>query len=734
MELFKLLGTIAIENGEANNAIDETTGKAERVQGKLGKALGKIGSAAVKVGAVAGAGIAAVATGIGALTKQAIGEYSNYEQLVGGVETLFKDSSDKVVKYANDAYKTAGLSANEYMDTVTSFSASLLQGLGGDTDKAAEIANQAIVDMSDNANKMGTDMASIQNAYQGFAKQNYTMLDNLKLGYGGTASEMARLINDSGVLGDTVEVTADTVNDVSFDKIIEAIHVIQDNMGITGTTAKEASTTIQGSIGMMQSAWTNFLTGMADPDQDFDALLGNLVDSVVTVADNLIPRITATLPRVVQGISKLIQSLAPHVPEILNDLVPAIVSGAIELVNQVVDALPQLLQILLDALPQLIEGLVEIFNGIINALPQLIEMLIAALPALLPLLIKGCAQLDAGIAGSLSQILMALVAAMPQIVMELAAEFAKAFPNFTKAIGDLFGSVGDVVKNAWNTVTNAVQVGIMFIAELIHAGNELITLPFRFIWENCKEYILPVWDEIKNAVSNAIDNIKTVIVNIWNDISEPISNAFNKLKEIVGNKFDSIKTSISNGIDAAKNAVFNTLGKIKDKFGEIFENAKNIVGNAIEKIKSFFHFEWSLPNLKMPHPKMEGKFSLNPPEVPHFSIDWYKKAMDDPMIMDQPTAFGINRSGQIMAGGEAGSEVVSGTDTLMGMIKGAVSSNGISKEDLYSTIVEALVYVMKNYGLNLLLGIDADTNAMFKNVILKNNEFKKMHGGQSAFA
>lgn len=734
MELFKLLGTVAIENSEANNAIDETTGKAERAQGKLGKALGKIGSAAVKVGAVAGAGIAAVATGIGALTKQAIGEYSNYEQLVGGVETLFKDSSDKVVKYANDAYKTAGLSANEYMDTVTSFSASLLQGLGGDTDKAAEIANQAIVDMSDNANKMGTDMASIQNAYQGFAKQNYTMLDNLKLGYGGTASEMARLINDSGVLGDTVEVTADTVNDVSFDKIIEAIHVIQDNMDITGTTAKEASTTIQGSIGMMQSAWTNFLTGMADPDQDFDALLGNLVDSVVTVADNLIPRITATLPRIVQGISKLIQSLAPHVPEILNDLVPAIVSGAIELVNQVVDALPQLLQILLDVLPQLIEGLVEIFNGIINALPQLIEMLIAALPALLPLLIKGGVQLVAGIVGSLPQILMALVAAMPQIVMELAAEFAKAFPNFTKAIGDLFGSIGDVVKNAWNTVTNAVQVGIMFIAELIHAGNELITLPFRFIWENCKEYILPVWDEIKNAVSKAIDNIKTVIVNIWNDISEPISNAFNKLKEIVGNKFDSIKTSISNGIDAAKNAVFNTLGKIKDKFGEIFENAKNIVGNAIEKIKSFFHFEWSLPNLKMPHPKMEGKFSLNPPEVPHFSIDWYKKAMDDPMIMDQPTAFGINRSGQIMAGGEAGSEVVSGTDTLMGMIKGAVSSNGISKEDLYSTIVEALIYVMKNYGLNLLLGIDADTNAMFKNVVLKNNEFKKMHGGQSAFA
>lgn len=655
MELFKLLGTVAIENSEANNAIDETTGKAERAQGKLGKALGKIGSAAVKVGAVAGAGIAAVATGIGALTKQAIGEYSNYEQLVGGVETLFKDSSDKVVKYANDAYKTAGLSANEYMDTVTSFSASLLQGLGGDTDKAAEIANQAIVDMSDNANKMGTDMASIQNAYQGFAKQNYTMLDNLKLGYGGTASEMARLINDSGVLGDTVEVTADTVNDVSFDKIIEAIHVIQDNMDITGTTAKEASTTIQGSIGMMQSAWTNFLTGMADPDQDFDALLGNLVDSVVTVADNLIPRITATLPRIVQGISKLIQSLAPHIPPLLEQLIPALIKGAIQIVAVLIKDLPNILKSLGIALRDSVKLIFESLGG-----------------------------------------------------NDTFSPFINGFQNAMKSFQEKFSGAIEGIKDTWeNHLKPAFDAIVTFV--------QTVLLPaFEFVF---KTGIVPV-------VQTAFDAIKQ----LWTGTLKPVLDG---ICDFLTGVFTGDWKRALQGILNIWTGTFNAL---KTVIMAPLEYVKNRINACVEYIQEKFKFNWELPKLKLPHFNISGSFSFNPPKVPKFSVDWYKKAMDDPMIMDQPTAFGINRSGQIMAGGEAGSEVVSGTDTLMGMIKGAVSSNGISKEDLYSTIVEALIYVMKNYGLNLLLGIDADTNAMFKNVVLKNNEFKKMHGGQSAFA
>ena len=237
--------------------------------------------------------------------KQALQSYAEYEQLVGGVETLFKDSAKEVQNYANNAYKTAGLSANQYMETVTSFSASLLQGLNGDTAKTAKIADMAITDMADNANKMGTSMEMIQNAYQGFAKQNYTMLDNLKLGYGGTKTEMVRLINDSKILNHEIK----NLDDITFDQIIEAIHVVQTNIGITGTTAKEAEKTIQGSVASMKSAWQNLLTGIADDNQDFGKLVDNFVDSVITAGENIVPRVK----KIVEGVKKLIGSLVTQV-------------------------------------------------------------------------------------------------------------------------------------------------------------------------------------------------------------------------------------------------------------------------------------------------------------------------------------------------------------------------------------------------------------------------------------
>ena len=259
------------------------TAETSDFESKIGKVKQSISNTMATVAKVSAAAFTAVATGVTALTTQAVKNYAEYEQLVGGVETLFGESAKKVMEYANGAFKTAGMSANDYMETVTSFSASLLQSLGGDTAKAAEYADMAITDMSDNANKMGTNISMIQNAYQGFAKGNYTMLDNLKLGYGGTAREMARLINDSGVLGDTMKINIDdsknlgaALQEVGFAKITEAIHVMQERMGIAGTTMKEAGSTIQGSCAMMKAAWQNLLTGMADETQDFDTLLTNL--------------------------------------------------------------------------------------------------------------------------------------------------------------------------------------------------------------------------------------------------------------------------------------------------------------------------------------------------------------------------------------------------------------------------------------------------------------------------
>ena len=241
--------------------------------------------------------------------KQAISSFAEYEQLVGGVETLFKDSSKEVQAYADRAYKTAGISANKYMEQATSFSASLLQGLGGDTAKAAKIADMAIIDMSDNANKMGTSIEMIQNAYQGFAKDNFTMLDNLKLGYGGTAGEMARLINETGVMGKAFKATAQNVKDVPFDKMIEAIHEVQVQMGITGTTSIEAADTIQGSAGSMKASWENLLTAIADKNQDLGKKIDEFVSSVVVAGKNLVPRVK----QVTEGIKKLINSVITEV-------------------------------------------------------------------------------------------------------------------------------------------------------------------------------------------------------------------------------------------------------------------------------------------------------------------------------------------------------------------------------------------------------------------------------------
>lgn len=328
---------------------------------------------------------ATVAAGaaIGAIGTKAIKAYADYEQLVGGVETLFGKNAKTVQKYANEAYKTAGMSANAYMETITGFSASLLQSLGGDTAKAAEYGNQAVIDMSDNANKMGTDIQRIQDAYQGFAKQNYTMLDNLKLGYGGTKTEMERLLADAeAIKAKNGEIASYSVD--SFADITEAIHVVQTEMGITGTTAKEASTTIQGSLGMVKGAWENLLTGLTDPTQDLDALIQNLFDSLITAGENLEPRVE----QVLIGISKVIPKLAPPLIEAVGNLIPkllpVVAEGAAEVVDCIIDTviglLPKLPQLGSEILNAIYSGLADsdslaatILTPIVGALASILE-------------------------------------------------------------------------------------------------------------------------------------------------------------------------------------------------------------------------------------------------------------------------------------------------------------------------------------------------------------------------
>lgn len=510
----------------------QTREETERSSSRISNALKKVSSAAgkavigiAKIGATA---TAAAATAIGALSKLAIESYADYEQLVGGVETLFKDSAILVEKYADEAYKSAGLSANAYMETVTSFSASLLQGLENDTEAAAEIANMAVIDMADNANKMGTDMQSIQNAYQGFAKANYTMLDNLKLGYGGTKEEMQRLLSD-----------AEKISGIKFDlsnfaDVVKAIHVIQENMGITGTTAKEAATTIQGSISMMKAAWENLMTGVADPTQDFDRLLENLVDSVMTVADNLAPRIMAVLPQMARGVTELANKLLPMIPETLEDMLPAVLEGANALISALLDALSNIavtaIPIITENAGKIIETLV---NGLADAFPQLagaaadlITEFVTAILSNAETITHGAIDIIIALADGISDNLPELVPAVVEAVLMIAETLIDNIDELLIAAERLITALSDGIINALPKLyEKAPEIITKLIGALINAIPETITFVVEFLTRCADQLVNFDWSEIARTAldnlskafdfDNAIKNVQVTFDNIF---------------------------------------------------------------------------------------------------------------------------------------------------------------------------------------------------------------------------
>lgn len=349
---------------------DEASGPIKKLTGAVGKGL----ATGVKVGLAA---IGAASAAIGGLVTQSVRAYARYEQLVGGVETLFSNldgtvsAAPKVLENAAKAYETAGISASQYMDVVTSFSAALVSSLNGDYDEAARIADQTIIDMADNANKMGTSMESIQAAYAGFAKQNYTMLDNLKLGYGGTRTEMERLLKDASKL------TGKKYDISNLEDVYEAIHVIQVEMGIAGATAEEANKTIEGSFNALKAAWQNLITGLGDPNADLGALFDTVVERAEIALNNLLPVVRRALSGVVQLVGKIAPTLAKELPSLLSSLLPELISAATELVRGLAGALPEILGVLRENAPALIEAGFQIastlIQGIIEALPGLLS-------------------------------------------------------------------------------------------------------------------------------------------------------------------------------------------------------------------------------------------------------------------------------------------------------------------------------------------------------------------------
>lgn len=770
MDIFSLVGKITINYADAVNNIEKVSksakGTAETLEdvdkkaGGAGNSVEDAGQAAKNADSgfttwkatlanLASTAITKVISGCTQLaakmadvTKSAVGHYAEYEQLVGGVETLFKDSSGKLIDYAKKAYKTAGMSSNKYMDTATSFAASLIQGLGGDTAKAVELTNLAITDMSDNANKMGTDIGSIQDAYQGFAKQNYTMLDNLKLGYGGTQSEMIRLINDSGVLGEKIE----SLDNVTFDQMIEAIHKIQDNLGITGTTALEAGTTISGSWSSVQALFENILTKVGSKlaptvmgflqqlsnwmeTVDWDAFAASVGDALQRVFD-WIQKIdfTTFFEKGMDGVEKFLEKLGgliedvPKIIQTFKDWSPLIAGVAAGFVTLKV--------------AMAISSLISAVSTAIGILTGVEETATVAQTGL-------NAAMDANPAVFIISIIAGLVAALITLwntndgfreavtaawdsIKSVWESVKEAFSNLAESIGEKIESI----KNFFGNLKDAASEKFSAMKEVVSEKFSQIKGTMGTIMQAAKDTVSEKLQNMKTAYAEhgggingiaaaAMEGVKgyysagyTFIDNLTGGklsaVADKFKSKMSEAKQAVLNKVSEIKNSFSSGLGNAYSTVTNILGNIKNKFSSILEGAKNIVSNAINRIKSFFNFSWSLPKLKLPHISISGSFSLTPPSVPHFGIEWYKKAMDDGMIMNQPTIFGYNaKSNQFLAGGEAGSETVVGTQSLMDMINSAVQD---SDNDLESAEVLKMIYAwMKNGGLRELM-IDVLTN------------------------
>ena len=764
LELFKLFGIVGLKGvDKTKKDLKDTTNTAKEESSKIEKAVNKTGEIASKVGKLAVKGVAAAGAAIGTITKFAVSSYSEYEQLVGGVETLFGAQGMSLKKYAKSigetvgqakgkydqliqaqtdvmnnakvAYKTAGMSANDYMNTITSFAAALKQSTANETE-AAKVANMAVIDMADNANKMGTNMEDIQNAYQGFSKQNYTMLDNLKLGYGGTKSEMERLLQDAEKLTG-IHYDINNLSDV-----YKAINAIQGKLGITGTTGEEAMKTIDGAMKMTKASWDNLLTGLADPKQAVGPLISEFTSSLGILAKNVTPKIK----EVFNALPNALIQITPQLMNTIIDLAPSLILAAINLVAGLIGALPGILEPIFSELtdifnkiPQFLKGNANIVDGFLKSIdsgkPSIaakgIEMITALINAIinsLPIIIQIGAKIIDSLGSSISSNMPSFLSRFLDILIQLSQMILTNLPilvgvgmklifslvqGLMSSLPTLISKVPTIIANLADAFSNSAQTifvwGIKIIAEIIKglvmAIPSLIANIPKIIYA-----IFAVWNAINwwNLGKGLISGIAKGISGMGGSLVNTAKNLFNSLKSHVSNIFNNIKNVIQSPIFSAKTKVLAIIGElqngvrvgfnfIKSHASSVWNGIKsaimspmsaaaNFVKAIINKIKGFFNFKISWPHIPLPHfnikPNGWNVGDLLKGKIPSLGIKWYAQAMDNPMILDAPTIFGMS-NGQMLGAGEAGAEVVAGRDTLMKMINQA--SNNRADE-----ILEAL--------------------------------------------
>lgn len=592
----------------------EESGKAAEDSGKRFEGFGEVMK---KVGAAVGAVVVAAGAAAAKLTKEVVSAFADYEQLAGGVETLFKDSSDTVMQYAEQAYKTAGLSANEYMETVTSFSASLIQSLGGDTKKAADYSDMAIRDMSDNANKMGSDMETLQQAYAGFAKGQYTLLDNLKLGYGGTKTEMERLLADAEAISG-VHYDIDSYAD-----IIDAIHVIQTEMDITGTTAKEAEATISGSIGMLESAVQNLVVGFGRADADIEKLVGDVVDSFKSVVKNITPvvkNIISALPTVAKALISAVNDLLPMLLDSATNLLSEVLSTIVEILptllpvlfRAVLDSIKAILSFITSNIGLIIDAIVSLIVSICQELPSLLDTIIAILPSLVSNICSALVKNIPIIISAIITLIMEIVERLPDIIQMI----VDIIPMLIETIIDVvLGNLPTIIAGIFKIVAGIIAKIPQIIAILVKGIAKILGTLFRKLGEYGVKWaaagiawVKKLWDGIKEWWKNLATKLGEKVVdlilkiasfgekmkqkgidwikNLWSGISEWWGNLITKVKEKVTGLKDKFKSWIEGFKNIGANIVKGIWNGIASGWQWLKDKVKNFVNNIINTAKN----------------------------------------------------------------------------------------------------------------------------------------------------
>lgn len=692
MDLFELVGTIAIKNQEANKALDETSEKGVETQSKLSKAFSAVGKGAAKVGKAVGTGLMVGGAAMGALTIKALNMSGDLEQNMGGSEQVFKQYAASMQETAKKAFSSMGLSTNDFLGTANKMGA-LFQGAGFSIKESSELSTKAMQRAADVASIMGIDVNDAMEAIAGAAKGNFTMMDNLGVAMNDTAIQNYAL--SKGIKKSTAEMTQQ-------EKIGLAMEMFLDKTSYAAGNYARENETLAGSLGTAKAALSNFLDGSGD--------VNGLVDAFSNAANVIVDNLSTLAPRLVQGLAEVLQKVVPMIPPLLQQMLPVIITGAVDLMNSVINALPAVLSALMDVLPMLVDGLRRVIDTLIQALPQLMEMLVSALPDVLPLLIAGVIALIISLCDALPQIIQPIVDYLPTIIMTIVDALMDNLPDLIEGCVRLVVGIVQAMPQimlslikAMPTIMQRVVDGLWTAAPILWDGlveiattywNELVNY-YTELFATISEWLAPIigtvsaffadlWDTVSRWVSNIWNKVKSTTTNAWNGIKSSVSNAVNGVKTTVSNVFDSLKTKVGNVWDGIKKAIETPINKAKD-----------IVKNAIDAIKGFFDFEFKWPKLKMPH------FAISPPgweigdllkgSIPSLGIDWYAKAMNNPMLMTDPTIFGYNpATGNFMAGGEAGDEVVAGAGTLMGMIRSAVAQQTNGLETYMRQIVEML--------------------------------------------